>query len=55
MLTGGAGLIVGGALGAGKNVVPIFLHLKDGGRRFINLKKKHLGKIEALLRILGDE
>ncbi len=52
LLTGGVGIVLGGAIGAGKNEVPILIHLKDGDKRYIKLKTKHLGKIEALLKFL---
>jgi hypothetical protein len=52
LLTGGIGLVLGGALGAGKNEVPMFLHLRNGDKRYIKIKTKHVGKIEALLKVL---
>ncbi|MES3006151.1 MAG: hypothetical protein V4751_00095 [Pseudomonadota bacterium] len=52
-LTGGVGLLLGGALGAGRNEVPIFLHLKNGDKRYIKIQTKHLGKIEGLVRVLA--
>lgn len=52
-LTGGVGgLLLGGAVGAGRNKIPIFIHLTNGDRKYVNIKKKHIGALEALIKVL---